>query len=58
MLVADASFVDAFHGAGWSHVTPVTYVVDPNGRITHSLRGRQDLPALIAALPDGAVRER
>lgn len=55
ILVADHAFADAFHGAGWSHVTPVTYVLDEEGRITASLRGHQELETLVAALPAGAV---
>ena len=55
ILVADAAFADAFHGAGWTHVTPVTYVLDEEGRISASLRGHQELEALLAALPAGAV---
>jgi peroxiredoxin len=57
ILVADTAFADAFHGAGWSHVTPVTYVLDGEGRITASLRGHQELDALITALPAGTVSE-
>ncbi len=56
ILVADHAFADAFHGAGWSHVTPVTYVLDGQGRITASLRGHQELDALLAALPADAVQ--
>ena len=56
VLVADATFVDAFHGSGWSHVTPVTYVADPSGRIVAALRGHQTLTDLRAALPDTAFR--
>jgi peroxiredoxin len=50
VLMADAAFVDAFHGAGWSHVTPVTYIVDGSGRITASLRGHQSYRTLQAAI--------
>ena len=50
ILVADRAFVDAFHGAGWSHVTPVTYVADAEGTIQRALRGYQSREALIAAL--------
>lgn len=49
ILVADTGFVDAFHGAGWADVTPVTYVVDTNGVIVSALRGHQDLETLRAA---------
>jgi peroxiredoxin len=38
ILVANSEFVDAFHGAGWSHVTPVTYIADPEGTIRTALR--------------------
>ena len=53
---ADAAFVDAFHGAGWSNVTPITYFVDPEGRVVASLRGHQTFESLTAPLPDDAVR--
>lgn len=49
ILMADEAFVDAFHGAGWAHVTPVTYVVDAKGKITHTLRGHQELETLRSA---------
>ena len=49
ILVADKEFVDAFHGSGWSHVTPVTYIVDAKARIVKALRGHQTLETLRAA---------
>ena len=49
ILVADTGFVDAFHGAGWANVTPVTYVVDASGTIVSALRGHQGLETLRAA---------
>jgi peroxiredoxin len=49
ILMADRQFIDAFHGAGWAHVTPITYVVDAQGRITHALRGHQTLDTLRSA---------
>ena len=45
------AFLDAFHGAGWSHVTPITYVADGSGAIVAALRGHQTLDALLTALP-------
>jgi peroxiredoxin len=51
ILIADAAFADAFHGAGWTNVTPITYVVDANGTIVHALRGQQSAASLRAALP-------
>jgi hypothetical protein len=56
VLVADRAFVDTLHGAGWAHVTPITYIVGGDGRIVRHLRGHQTLAALLAALPAGAVR--
>lgn len=50
VLLADAALADAFHGAGWSQVTPITYVADATGAITHALRGAQSLEALRAAV--------
>ncbi|MEM7202733.1 MAG: TlpA disulfide reductase family protein [Planctomycetota bacterium] len=38
VLMADDAFVDAFHGAGWSQITPITYVADGEGRIVQSFR--------------------
>lgn len=51
VLIADAAFVDAFHGVGWANVTPVTYVARTDGKIVAALRGHQTLAALRAALP-------
>lgn len=53
VLRADAAMLQAFHGQGWAHVTPVTYVVDPEGRVVKSLRGHQDLAALRTAVRGG-----
>jgi len=50
VLLADAAFVDAFHSAKWSNVTPVTYVADATGKIRFALRGGQTVAALTAAL--------
>lgn len=50
VLMADEAFLDAFHGAGWSHVTPVTYIADANGRISAALRGHQTLDELREAV--------
>ena len=49
VLMADEPFIEAFHGAGWAHVTPVTYVLDAKGVVTRSLRGHQSLETLRAA---------
>lgn len=56
VVMADAALVDAFQGAGWAHVTPITWVLDGDGRVVRHLRGHQSLAALTAALPDGALR--
>lgn len=50
VAIADRAFADAFHGAGWANVTPVTYVADSSGVIRHALRGRQTLASLRAAI--------
>lgn len=50
VLMADAAFVDAFHRVTWSQVTPITYLVDAAGTITHGLRGRQTAAAVLALL--------
>lgn len=49
VLIANADFVQAFHGVGWAHVTPITYVVDAKGVVTTSLRGHQAVETLRAA---------
>jgi len=50
VLMADGKFVDAFHSVAWSHVTPITYVVDATGVIRFGLRGRQEAEAIERAL--------
>lgn len=55
ILVADEAFVDAFHGVSWSHVTPVTYVANPEGVIVAALRGFEP-GALEQALPDEVLK--
>lgn len=51
VLMADDAFVDAFHGAGWSQITPVTYVADANGVIVRCLRYPYSIDDVRAALP-------
>ncbi len=50
VLMADATFVDAFHQVKWSNVTPVTYVIDGLGVIRFGLRGAQTVATIEAAL--------
>ncbi len=50
VVMADREFMDAFHGVRWSNVTPVTYMVDPNGNIVSALRGVHSRQELRAAL--------
>lgn len=50
VVMADAKFIDAFHSEDWSHVTPITYVVDATGVIRFGLRGRQERAAIERAL--------
>ena len=52
VLVADASFMDAFHTAGWSHVTPVTYIADADGTIRHTLRGSRSTETFSRLIDD------
>lgn len=56
VVMADAAFVEQFHGTAWAHVTPVTWILDGEGRIVRHLRGHQTLAALQAALPEGVIR--
>lgn len=50
ILMADEQFVDDFHGSDWSNVTPVSYFINPEGKIVTSLRGAQTVESLTAAL--------
>ncbi len=50
ILMADATFVDAFHKVSWSNVTPVTYVVDAQGVVRYGLRGAQTRAVIEQAL--------
>jgi peroxiredoxin len=49
IVMADQALVDAFHGAGWAQVTPVTYVVDAKGQIVRAFRGHQTFETLRSA---------
>ena len=51
ILMADDAFVDAFHGAGWSQITPVTYIADAKGVIVRCFRYPYSVDDLRAALP-------
>jgi len=50
ILMADQAFVDAFHSVKWSHVTPVTYIVDATGVVRFGLRGAQQRETIDKAL--------
>lgn len=50
VLVADATFMAAFHQVRWSQVTPITYVVDAKGIVRFGLRGAQTRASIEAAL--------
>ena len=56
VLMADAAFVDAFHKAKWSQVTPITYVVDAEGTVRYALRGQQTVDSVTAAIRAAADR--
>ncbi len=56
VVMADAALVDQFHGSRWAHVTPITYVLDGDGRVVSHLRGHQPFATLQAALPVDALR--
>lgn len=49
IVMADQALVDAFHGAGWAQVTPVTYIVDAKGQIVRAFRGHQTFETLRSA---------
>ena len=54
ILMADEAFMDLFHKAQWSQVTPITYVVDPSGTVRYALRGMQtkaEIEKAIDAVP-------
>ena len=48
--MADEAFMELFHQAQWSQVTPITYVVDREGTVRFGLRGLQTEAAVEAAL--------
>ena len=50
ILMADAAFMELFHKAQWSQVTPITYVVDPAGVVRFGLRGLQTEASIEAAV--------
>ena len=50
VLMADATFADAFHKSSWSQVTPISYVVDARGTVRYGLRGGQTRAAIEQAL--------
>ncbi|MBL8756507.1 MAG: TlpA family protein disulfide reductase [Planctomycetes bacterium] len=50
IALADRAFADAFHGASWSNVTPVTYVVDAQGIVRYGLRGAQTRASIEQAI--------
>ena len=50
VLMADEAFMELFHQAQWSQVTPITYVVDREGTVRFGLRGLQTEAAVEAAL--------
>lgn len=50
ILMADAAFMELFHKAQWSQVTPITYVIDREGVVRFGLRGLQTEAAVEAAL--------
>lgn len=50
ILMADVPFVELFHKAKWAQVTPITYVVDPEGVVRYGLRGRQEAETVRQAI--------
>ena len=50
ILMADEAFADAFHKAGWAHVTPIAYFANDAGEIVASVRNPQTIEQLRAAL--------
>ncbi|MCK5943614.1 MAG: TlpA family protein disulfide reductase [Planctomycetes bacterium] len=56
ILMADEAFMERFHKAQWSKVTPVTYVVDPKGIVRYGLRGKQTEEAIAAAIAAAVER--
>ena len=55
ILMADATFMAAFHSLEWSNVTPITYVVDAVGEVRFGLRGAQTQAAIEQALTAAAA---
>jgi len=52
ILMADEAFMELFHKAQWSQVTPITYVVDKEGVVRFGLRGMQTEAAIAAAVAE------
>ena len=50
ILMADEAFMELFHKARWSQVTPITYVVDKQGMVRFGLRGLQTEQTITAAV--------
>ena len=50
ILMADEAFMELFHRAQWSQVTPITYVIDKEGTVRFGLRGMQSEDAIAAAV--------
>jgi peroxiredoxin len=50
VLMADEAFLDSLHRIAWSHVTPITYVVDREGVVRFGLRGAQSVASVEQAL--------
>ena len=55
VLMADAAFMEKFHKASWSQVTPITYVVDAAGVVRYGLRGLQTEASVRDALASVAA---
>lgn len=57
VLMADDAFMEKFHKADWSQVTPITYVVDAAGVVRYGLRGLQT-EASVAEAVDAVAAPR
>jgi peroxiredoxin len=55
VVMADAALVDAFHGSTFAHVTPITFVLDEDGRVRTHRRGHQGQDVLRSAVPSEAL---
>ena len=58
VVMANAVFLRQFQGERFAHVTPITWILDDEGRVLSHLRGRHDLAEMVAEIPPAALRQQ